>query len=75
MSWAEIIGFQLIDANTGITVGTITGIDDTTENFLFEVGSMLIPAARELITDVDTQSHTITVNIPDGILTLNPSKE
>ena len=75
VSWAEIIGFQLIDANTGITVGTITGIDDTTENFLFEVGSMLIPAARELITDVDTQSHTITVNIPDGILTLNPSKE
>ncbi len=37
MSWAEIIGFHLVDAVTGKVVGTIDHVDDSTLNLLFEV--------------------------------------
>ena len=37
MTWAEIIGFQLVDAVTGKVVGTLDRVDDSTLNLLFEV--------------------------------------
>ncbi len=75
MSWAEIIGYRLVDANQYQVVGAITAVDDTTINVLFEVMTddgkeILIPASEELIQDVDTQQRTITMNIPEGVLDL-----
>ena len=54
MSWAEIIGFQLVDAVSGRVVGTIDHVDDSTLNLLFEITSpdgeaLLIPANNDLI--------------------------
>ncbi len=75
LSWAQIIGFTLIDATGGKTVGTIASVDDSTINILFEVKTpdgqeILIPASEELITDVDAENRTITCSLPEGILEL-----
>lgn len=71
MSWAEIVGFEIIDANTGKSAGHIASIDNTTINILFELGDgTLIPASEELITDINQENRTITIDIPDGLLEL-----
>ena len=57
--------------SNGSPVGTIAAIDATTANILFELeDGMLIPASAELITAIDHMRHTITMQLPDGILEL-----
>ena len=69
ISWAAIVGFSLIDAATGQPVGRIASIDDSTLNILFELeDGKLIPASEELITHVDKNNKTITIDLPQGIL-------
>ena len=71
LSWAELIGYTLIDAASGAEVGTIASVDDSTINILFELeDGKLIPASEELITNVDTSKHQIAINLPEGILEL-----
>ena len=71
ISWAEIVGFEVIDANTGKSAGRISSVDDTTINILFELeDGTLIPASEELITDINQENRTITIDIPDGLLEL-----
>ena len=71
LSWAQIVGYSLIDANTSKEAGKITAIDDSTINILFELeDGKLIPASEELITNVDTKNHQIEINWPEGILEL-----
>ena len=71
VSWAELIGYRLIDAASGAEVGTIASVDDSTINILFELeDGKLIPASEELITNVDTSKHQIAINLPEGILEL-----
>ena len=71
ISWAEIVGYQLIDAETGSVAGTIASVDDSTLNTLFELeDGRLIPASEELITHIDTKKHQIEIKLPEGILEL-----
>ena len=71
LSWAEIIGYCLIDAQTGQEVGRIAAVDDATINILFELeDGRLIPASEDLITAIDKENKTITINIPQGLLEL-----
>ena len=75
LSWAQIIGYRLIDDNTGTTIGEIHSIDDSTINMLFEVinqegKEILIPASEDLITEINTQQREIHVNLPEGLLEL-----
>ena len=75
LSWAQIIGFGVIDGHDGQTVGTIAAVDDSTLNTLFEIDTpdgrnLLIPASDDLITNVNPAARTITLDIPDGLLTL-----
>lgn len=75
MSWAEIIGFQLVDAVSGRVVGTIDHVDDSTLNLLFEITSLegealLIPANNDLIEEVDIEKKMIRMAIPKGLLEL-----
>ncbi len=75
LTWAQIVGFQIVDENNGKIVGKIVAVDDSTENILFEIETTkghqtLIPAHDSLIRDIDTQSQTITMTIPDGLLAL-----
>ena len=71
LTWAFLVGFDLVDAHTGKAVGRIGSVDDSTMNILFclEDGT-LIPASEELITDIDKDNKQITISIPDGILDL-----
>ena len=73
-SWAEIIGFKVIDEASGKEVGTIKAVDDSTINVLFTLktpqGDVLLPASKDLIHDVDRQEQAITMIIPDGLLNL-----
>ena len=71
ISWAGLVGYHLIDADTGRNIGTIAAIDDATINILFELeDGKLIPASEELIADVDTKNRQITIHLPEGILDL-----
>ena len=75
LTWAQIVGFQIVDENNGKVVGKIVAVDDSTENILFEIETTkghqaLIPAHDSLIRNIDTSSQTITMTIPDGLLAL-----
>ena len=71
ITWAAIVGFDIIDANSGQPVGRIASVDDTTLNILFCLeDGRLIPASEDLITGIDKANRTITINIPEGLLDL-----
>jgi 16S rRNA processing protein RimM len=71
LSWAAIVGFELIDASTGKSAGNIASVDDTTINILFELeNGKLIPASEDLITNIDTKKQQIFIHLPEGILEL-----
>lgn len=69
----EVIGYTMVDTNYG-TVGTITGINDTTSQALFEVDNngqeILIPLIDNFIDKVDRINKTITVTTTDGLIEL-----
>lgn len=70
-SWAQLLGFSLIDATTGHQIGVIQSIDNTTLNVLFELeDGKLIPANEELITDIDGEKRQIFITLPEGLLDL-----
>ena len=75
LSWAQIIGFSIIDHASGKNIGKITGVDDATINILFNVtttnGDIMLPASDDLIQNVDTKKQEITMILPEGILELN----
>ena len=75
LSWAQIIGFKLMDSKTAKIVGEIVSVDDSTINLLFEIktetgGELLIPANENLIKGIDKERQMIEVEIPDGLLDL-----
>ena len=71
LSLASLVGFEIVDASNGNTVGNIVAIDDSTINLLFELeDGTLIPASDELIEDIDKDNKTITIALPEGILDL-----
>lgn len=71
LSYAQLVGFTLINDSDGKAVGEIAFIDEQTMNIMFELtDGRLIPASEELITDVNAEEKTITLDIPEGILDL-----
>lgn len=70
-SLSLLVGFDLVEANSGKTIGRIVAIDESTANLLFElVDGRLIPANDDLIHNIDTKKKTIWMDIPDGLLEL-----
>ncbi len=68
---ALLVGFDLVEANEGRTVGRIAAIDDTTANTLFELeDGRLIPASDDLVDNIDLKQRTITMRLPEGLLDL-----
>lgn len=72
------IGFTITDKTEGL-IGTITDIDDKTDNWLFVVSrqhtdrkndEVLIPANEEFITDINQQGKNIEMDLPTGLLDL-----
>lgn len=76
LSWSEFCGFTLVNATAdNQVIGIITAVDDSTINILFNVRTpqeqdILVPAAEELILNVDAEKKTITVKLPEGLLNL-----
>lgn len=66
-----LVGFELIDAASGKSIGRIASIDDQTANILFELeDGTLIPANDDLITHIDKDLRQITLDLPEGLLDL-----
>lgn len=66
-----LVGFNIVEADTGTTIGRIAVIDDSTANLLFELeDGRLIPANDDLINDIDNKRKVITMTIPEGLLEL-----
>lgn len=68
------LGFTIFSHN-GDRVGEIVDVDDSTENVLFIVeredsNEIPIPAADELILDLNMDEKQLTMTIPDGLLDL-----
>lgn len=76
LTYAELVGYKVVDDSTEKEVGTIAFVDDTTENILFELeDGTLLPAPDELIVEVDQENRKVTMNIPSGLLTLDLDDE
>ena len=68
------IGFKLNDIS-GNTIGTITGVNDSTANVLFIVEAygrqaIMVPIVEEWITMIDPNNKEIEMNLPEGLLEL-----
>lgn len=71
LSWPVLVGFDIIEASNGRTIGRIASVDDSTLNILFCLDDgCLIPASENLITAIDQQTRTLTMHIPEGLLDL-----
>lgn len=70
-SLSMLVGFNIVEANSGKTIGRIDAIDESTANLLFELeDGRLIPANDDLIHNIDTKKRTLWMDIPDGLLEL-----
>lgn len=67
----EIVGFKVIDAAFG-EVGTITGVNDSTSQALFEIDrngkEILIPLIDDFIKEVDRENKTLHLEVPEGLI-------
>ena len=68
------IGYTVKDEDLG-RVGEIVDVDDSTENVLFVVDlgndkEAFIPAADEIITNIDQDNKILTFQLPEGLLNL-----
>lgn len=68
-----LIGYTIIDKQLG-TIGTVTDINDMTANVLFIVNhnddELMIPAAEDLIENIDDDTKTIYMDLPTGLVNL-----
>ena len=69
----DLVGFDVYAA--GERIGKITGINDTTANYLFIIEraageTVLIPVADEFIEILDPEKRRIELTLPEGLLEL-----
>lgn len=71
----DFIGYKIIDETSGTAIGIIDNVNLSTANPLFEVdanGEMVyIPIADEFITEINDETKTISMDLPDGLVDLN----
>lgn len=68
------LGFKVYDEE-GELIGTIEGVDDSSDNNLFLVISpekeeFYIPATDEYIIEIDDTKRTMSMDLPEGLLDL-----
>lgn len=77
-SWNYFTGFHVEDKLAG-DLGEITDVDESTINVLFQVykdgKELLIPAVEEFIREIDHGSKKLYVQLPEGLLNLDNTKE
>jgi 16S rRNA processing protein RimM len=75
LSWSYFVGFDVLD-NFHNRLGVIVEVDTATINTLFvlerpDKSELLIPAQEAFITDIDKKLRTLTVDLPEGLLTID----
>ena len=74
LSWSFFVGFRVEDVHHG-ALGEVTDVDTSTVNILFVVDrdgdELLIPAQEEFIAGIDQKHKIITVDLPEGLLSLD----
>lgn len=67
----EVIGFKAVDVNYG-DFGTVTGINDSTAQALFEIDNngdpVLIPMIDEFIKEIDRKGKRVVLETPPGLI-------
>jgi len=73
LSWDYFVGFRVIDKHHG-DIGTVAEVDESTINTLFVLDKdgeeLLIPAQEEFILEMDHKKRQMTVDLPEGLLSL-----
>jgi len=69
------LGFRMTDGDNGQIIGTITAIDDQTDNWLFIVerpdgSEVMIPAHEEFIAEIKQEEKMMIMDLPVGLLDL-----
>lgn len=71
----DLVGWKIEDSDVGV-IGKVIDIDTNTENQLFivqtpEGKTVYIPLTEDFIDEMDEDSHTIRMTLPDGLIDLN----
>ena len=70
-TWQHLVGYSIVDTQLG-HIGEILRVDDSTPNVLFELqDGSLLPAAEDLICDVDHTERVLHMQLPDGLFDLD----
>ncbi|MDE7153381.1 MAG: ribosome maturation factor RimM [Muribaculaceae bacterium] len=70
---SDLIGYTII-TDSGLKLGEIVDVNDSTENNLFIVDvpgrnePLLIPVAMEFIDEIIPESHTVIMSLPEGLI-------
>ena len=68
----DLIGITIVDADTGVTYGTLTDVSQTGANAVYhmqtEKGEVLIPAIPDVIIEVDTKKDILRLRPMKGLL-------
>lgn len=72
------IGYQIIDKTLGL-LGEVIDINDQTANVLFIVDhegkELMIPAADDLVLEIDDDACTILMDLPVGLVNIDEAEE
>ena len=73
LTWSQIVGYDIVDVSQGKSqgknIGRIASVDETTINVLLELtDGTLIPAAAELIADIDHDARKLYMTLPEGLI-------
>lgn len=73
MTVGALIGYQVIDASSGETVGHIADVRELTPGcwyFFMEESEKLLPAVDEMILEVDPENRCVLMDLPEGLAEL-----
>jgi len=70
---SDLIGCEVIERETGQSLGHVTGWSDGGASGLLEVGDLWIPFARSICVAIDIAARRIEVELPEGLKDLNRS--
>lgn len=71
LTWSQIVGYDIVDADSHKLIGRIASVDETTINVLLELDDgTLIPAAEEFIIDIDHKERKMFMQLPEGLVNI-----
>jgi 16S rRNA processing protein RimM len=69
---SDLIGCEVVDRSTGAPLGRVTDFQETGGAGLLVIdGDWLIPFARSICVEIDTNARRIAVDLPEGLKDVN----